>query len=122
MTFKPGVDPYDLQFLHPAVWILLTAAILYCEEHDLPFIITSLINDREGVEAKSRTHEEGRAIDISVRGWSESQIHRFCHKMTTNYRDIAAISASDLEPRAALYHDNHIHLQVRPNANCNKFV
>lgn len=125
-TLKRGVDSKDLQMIQPALWILLTRTFLYCAEYELPCRITSLINDRKGVKATSRTHESGRAVDISVRGWSETHKYRFQYVMNQEYSDIAAISASDHKPRAVVLHDSgrgpHLHIQVRPNAKWHKFI
>lgn len=121
-----NVNLEDFKRMHPALWILLTNAVLYCAEYNLPFRVTSIISDREGLKVTSSTHEEGRAIDISVKGWTDTHIHRFVYLFNRDYHEIAAISSSDLKPRAAVYHNsgygNHIHLQVRPNAPVNKFI
>lgn len=126
-TLKENLSFRDIQEMHPALWILFSATILYCKEYKLPCKITSLKSDREGVRAKSTTHEEGRAFDLSVSGWTEMHVHRFVFLMNSDYREIAAISASDLEPRAAVYHEydgqgSHIHLQVKENASYNKYL
>jgi len=126
-TLKSDVSLTDLQEMNPALWILFSATILYCKEYNLPCKITSIKSDRENVRAKSLTHETGRAFDLSTLGWTEMHIHRFVFLMNSDYREIAAISASDLEPRAAVWHDydgqgDHIHLQVKENANYNKFM
>lgn len=124
--YKEDINPKDLEMLQPALWILLTRSMLYCAEHKLPFIVTSLISDRENVQSKSRTHEQGRAADISTVGWTETHIHRFQYLMNRWYSDIAAISFSEKKPIAALYHDagygSHMHLQVRPNAKWQNFI
>lgn len=123
MEFKDGVDINDLKKLQPAMWQILSFAVCYCAEYRLPLVITSLINDRDGVKASSKTHEQGRAIDISVAGWTDQHIHRFCFQVNAKFFDIAALSASDMKPRAAIYHNSgygdHIHLQVRPDAPFN---
>ncbi len=124
--YKEDIDPKDLEMIQPALWILLTRTMLYCAEYKLPFVVTSIISDRKNINSKSRTHEEGRAIDISSKGWTESHIYRFQYHMNTWYSDIAAISAKDNEPRAVVHHDSgygeHFHLQVRPNAKWQKFI
>jgi len=122
IEFKEDININDLNKFQSATWILWTATILFCEVNRLPFKVTSLISDRENVKAKSKTHEQGRAFDLSVKGWTEQDINRFVFLMNRDYSDIAAVSASDLEPRAVVYHDNHLHIQVRPNVNCNKFI
>lgn len=126
LKFKDEVNPKDLEMIQPALLTLLTAAALYCNEYNLPCEVTSLVSDREGVKATSTTHEEGRAFDLSVKGWTETHIHRFVYLMNRDYADIAAISESDHKPRAVVYHNSgygeHLHIQVRRNAPVYKFV
>lgn len=123
---KKGVKSKDLQLIEPALWILLTRTFLYCSEHKLPCTITSLINDRGKIKSKSQTHQTGRAFDLSSKDWPEFYIHNFQHVMNTQYSEIAAISATDMKPRAAVYHDagygSHFHIQVKPNANWKRFI
>lgn len=123
---KDDIDLNDLKELQPACWVLLTAALLFCKEHNIILKITSIKSDRKNVNAVSKTHEEGRAIDISVYQWPPVLIHRLCHNLNRSYSDIAAISAKDLVPRAAVYHNaghgSHVHIQCRPNVNMNKFI
>lgn len=122
---KEDIDLKDLQNLQPAIWIIFTGALLYCKRHNLTCRITSIISDRGNVNAKSRTHETGRAIDLGVRaedGWTDLHISRLTHQLCKDYADIAAISASDLLPRAAIAKPTHIHLQCRPQADISKFI
>jgi len=117
----------DIQEMQIALFVLYTATVLFCNENNLPCKITSMASDRAGVRAKSRTHEEFRAFDISVTGWTQVDIHRFVFILNNNYRELGAISASDLNSRCAIYHNykgqgDHIHIQVRHNAKINKFV
>jgi len=118
---KNDIDLEDLKELTPAAFILFTHAVLFCQEHRLALKITSLKSDRKKVKAVSTTHEEGRAFDISIKGWSEMLVHKFIFETNKYYVDIAAISYSDGIPRAAVYHDNHIHLQVRRDVNVSRF-
>ena len=117
ITFKRGVDPKDFKWFTKNCELLFVAVMRYCDDHKLPLRITSLINDRKDVMAKSSTHEEGRAFDISIDGWDKGNIIDFVEYMNKNYKNIAAISAQDLVPRAAIYHNTgsgyHIHLQTR---------
>jgi hypothetical protein len=124
---KDDINLNDLQEMQPALLILWTATVLYCKEHRLPCKITSISSDRKNVRAVSKTHEEGRALDISTRGWREQDVLRFVYLMNQDYREIAAVSASDGEPRAAVWHNyneqgEHIHLQVKRNAPYNKYL
>lgn len=122
---KDDIDLNDLQKLQPAIWIIFTGALLYCKRHNLTCRITSIISDRGQVNAKSKTHEQGRAIDLGVRaedGWTQLHISRLAHQLCQDYEDIAALSYSDLSPRAAIVKSNHIHLQCRPDADISKFI
>ena len=124
---KEDIDLKDLQKLHPAIFIIFGAAILYCKRNNLTCRITSIISDRGNVNAVSKTHESGRAIDIGVRkedGFTEMHAHRLCFQLNRDYSELAAISYSDHNPRAAIFKNNHIHLQCRniSNQELNKFI
>ena len=120
--FKEDINTNDLLQFTPATWVLFSSSVMYCAQHNLPFKVTSLISDRGNVKATSSTHEEGRAFDISVKGWTEQAIHRFVYIMNKNHSDIAAISASDGKPRAVIYHNNHLHIQCRREASINNYI
>jgi hypothetical protein len=131
MKFKDDVNARDLEMIQPALLILITATELYCARFNLPFTITSLVNDRHDKDGKpirsvSSSHRDGRAADISIRGWSETHVERFVYFLNRDYSDIAAVSAIDGAKRAAVRHDSgygdHIHLQVRPDAKLDKFI
>jgi len=115
---KPEVDIMDVTMIHENLMILLTAFIMWCHQHGKPAVVTSMISDKVYGRV-SRTHAEGRAFDISVKGWSPKEIEKFVNYFNRTFKEIAAISKSDLKPRAAVYHQvegnaPHIHLQVKP--------
>lgn len=116
VKFKKGVDPGDLRKMTANCGILFFEFINWCKYKRLPCEITSLISDRENVQAVSKTHETGRAFDASTRGWSTEDIDDCVFHFTTYFKNIAAISASDLKPRAVIYHDaglgSHLHFQT----------
>jgi len=116
LTFKDDVDVLDIDMIHPAVMTLIGFYMTYCYKHNLHCEITSLIHDREGVIAKSKTHEEGRAVDVSVKGWSREQISDFVNSGNIRFSNIGAISTSDNKARAFVYHNGngwHIHAQIK---------
>jgi len=113
---KDGVDLGDLMLIHPNLMQLFSAFLLYCGEFKLPCVVTSVV---EHLDVRvSMTHDDGRAIDISVKGWDDFHIHRIQYHLNKKFADIAAISYSDGLPRAIVYHDvglgKHFHLQVKP--------
>lgn len=111
---KDGVVLEDLQNITPAMWVVLTAVIMYCKRHGLELVLTSIINDRDNVKAISKTHDTGRGLDIRIADWPEVHRQKLCFMLNNNYKDIAAISYSDRRPRCAILKSDHIHLQVRP--------
>lgn len=124
---KSDINLEDLKDISPALLILFTHTALYCQEYNLPFVVTSVKSDREGVREISTTHKDGRALDFSVKGWASNHVYRFVYLTNKYFADIGAISYSDNQPRAAVYHEyegqgEHIHLQVRPSAKVNRFV
>jgi hypothetical protein len=107
----------DILMLQPATLFLLSQVVLWCSAHKLSCVITSFISDRENVKAKTMTHSEGRAFDLSIKGWTKFDIARFVFHFNTKYKDIAAIAASDNQPKAVVYgdknHRDHMHMQVK---------
>ena len=116
-SIKHGVSIKDLELVSPYLLILLGATSLHCHQNNLPLVITSIKSDAIKVKRVSKSHLDGRALDISIKGWDKDDIDKFVAKMNIQYRHLAAISASDFKPRAAVYHDagagDHIHLQTR---------
>ena len=122
---KEGVSLEDMKMLHPNLLILWTATILYCSERNLPCIMNSLVNDREAVTSISKTHEEGRAFDMSSINpknwtgtlWDKWERLRFVNFMNANYGKFGAYSKSDGKQRVVIFGDsrhlNHFHVQCK---------
>lgn len=120
IDFKDGVNNLDLLFISPWLMLVLADMSLYCHVNCLPFKITSLIRSEEqelAVKARSRTHKEGRAADISLDNWTQEQAKGFEVYFSRKYEDFAAISKTTQEPRLIYIHNNghgkHAHVQVR---------
>ncbi len=115
---KEGVQLEDIQMLHPNLLIMFGTVLNFAAQRNLPVTITSLIHDRAGVASKSSTHEDGRALDLRVRGWREKDCRDLVKILELEHEHIGAISAKDFKSRPAVYgderHRDHIHLQVRP--------
>ena len=114
-----------MQWQEPLLWIF-AATVRFCKQHNLPLTITSLISDRQkaDVQSVSTTHEDGRAFDIRCTGgkWSEVWVHKIVYFLNSNYQEWGAISKSTGKPLVALYHKNHIHIQIRNNCNLSKYI
>jgi hypothetical protein len=114
---KDDVVLEDMKMLHPKLLIVLGHFIVFAEKRGLPVKITSIVSDRKNVQAASRTHEEGRAIDVSSLGWGKRNVKDCIAYMMKVANHYGAISASDLERRVIIHHNfknqgDHFHLQV----------
>jgi len=113
---KPDVRLDDLMWISPHVFSMLATVAVYCSEFNLPFIITSLKEDAKG--RVSNTHKTGRAADISIKEWPKLHIYRLRRILNKRFKEVAAKSASDNKPRAAIVHSvlgsvEHMHVQSR---------
>lgn len=116
---KPGVNSSDWSKVKPELLILIDYVMSHCETHNLPLVITSIIRPKIPGVSKSVTHQEGRAFDVSVRGWSQEDIDFLVSNINEKFT-IGAISLTDKKEREAIYEDGikagvgaHIHLQCR---------
>ena len=119
LQFKENVLVTDLQMLRPDMLIVLSYLSWWCFKHNLPCRVTSIIDH---VETRvSRTHDDGRAVDISTRGFGPSEIERLIKYLNERVGILGAYSKSDGVQRVAVYHDagmgHHIHIQVSKNMN-----
>ena len=114
---KPEVQE-RIMFLSPAIMLILADLILYCEQNQLPCVISDAVTDLTEDQALNRvssTHREGRAFDLSLKGWTRDQWNDCRRIMASKYRHLAAVDAQG-EPNLIVVHDagtgNHMHFQV----------
>lgn len=116
---KPGVNADDWDRVSSKLLVLADYLMSHCETYNLPIVITSIIRPKIKGVSKSRTHEEGRAFDISVKGWSAHDV-KFLVDAVNEKHSIGAISLTDGKEREVIYEDGikagtapHLHFQVR---------
>lgn len=117
---KAGVNSMDWHKVNEKLLILAAYTLVYCKSKGLPIIFTSIIRPQIKGVSKSKTHEQGRAFDLSVRGWSKADILEFVDKINKEYK-LGAVSAATGEEKEAVYEDGitagkgaHLHVQCRP--------
>ena len=105
--------------MHPHLHIVFSYLLIFCGREDLPCVVTSIMEDAPG--RKYDTHKEGRAIDISIRGWKHETIHQCIRYLDFMAGHLAAISAKDLKKRLVIHetiensgNPEHLHIQVHP--------
>jgi len=105
----------DFQMVSPYLLIVLGYFRLFCENNNLPCVLTSIMDEAEG--RVSETHATGRAFDASVRQFSNGDILKCIEFIEHNVGKLGAISASDGKQRVLVYHDagsgKHFHFQVK---------
>jgi len=102
--------------LDPRLVGMFAHFLTYALDLGLPVTITSIISAE--TPRVSRSHVEGRAIDVSAKGWSSKQAKLAEKKFNAWYKPIGAISSETGLSNPIEYHNAgsgwHFHLQVRP--------
>jgi hypothetical protein len=90
----------------------------WCESQGIEFRITetwTTVQEDMRVGRKSSTHRDKRAVDIGVRGWSQSDIEMFLETFDDLYGDLGAMS-NEGGRKLLVYgdtrHMDHIHVQL----------
>lgn len=116
LPHKAGVNPKDWELVDHDLLYIAEYYIDFCTWHRLPVLFTSII--RKGIPgiSVSVTHEQGRAYDNSVKGWTVELCKQLEREINELFSHIGAISLSDGKSRACIYKDGtamHHHNQVR---------
>ena len=106
--------------LQPTLILVIGKMLQWCDKRSLPFVITSAVRDFEKGQV-SQTHPEGRAVDISVKGWSANDIYDFEKEwneseLNKKYGAIKTNGEAQLVVCHAVTGGGfHSHVQIRPN-------
>lgn len=99
-------------------FLVLCDVILWAKSKQLRISITDAVTtleEDEKLKRVSSTHREGRAFDLSTRGWSKDLIDECVRVFGFKYRNIAALG-QDGSPRLVYFHNagtgDHLHFQV----------
>ena len=116
IKFKPEVDANDFRFLNQKILFIFIEFVKWAEDRGLPVLVTSMKTDKVSGRV-STTHEEGRAIDISIKGWDVDSIDNIVFDLNKKLANVGAISKKDGISRAIVVHNAgsgmHFHLQSR---------
>jgi hypothetical protein len=104
--------------LHPLTLMILADAVHWARVRGLPASITETVTTAAEDKALNRvsdSHAEGRAFDMSTRGWDEESIAKFTEEFSKRYGAIAAFGKSG-NPALIVRHDSgrgdHFHIQI----------
>lgn len=113
--FTSDVPLEELQYVSTNLLVFLPVFISECLFIGAPVHITSIIRIHFDGISKSQTHQKGRALDGSLRGWTKENIEHmqnFCDDYDDK-NEIGAISNKDGIRRLIVFKDDHYHIQVR---------
>ncbi len=107
-----------LEFLSIEATLVLCDVIMWAKQKQISCIITDAVTTLEEdtkLKRQSSTHREGRAFDISTKGWSRDLIDECIRVFSFKYRHLAAV-LEDGSTKLVYYHDagtgHHLHFQV----------
>lgn len=111
-------DSSRLHSLSPVLLLIICDLIVWCEQKQLPCVLTdslTTLQEDEALSRQSSTHREGRAFDVSTRGWTKENIDEVIRVFGFKFRQIAAVR-NDGSPNLIYFHDAgtgpHLHFQV----------
>lgn len=129
LPHKDGVYNRDWLTVKSNLLLLLDWLVGYSTKRGVPILITSVIRPRIAGVSVSDTHEDGRAFDISVRGWMKKDIDACVEECNRLYSSIGATGKSNGVKMAAVFEDDkfndagkqikwkHIHFQCAKIVN-----
>jgi len=118
IKFKYEKDITRSWLMHPRCLLILTSMYVYCQNKQLPFVVTATVTTEEEdkkIGRKSDTHRTGRAFDISVQGWQPMDVDLFIMKFTSEFGGYGAVNESGkpvLIPDVNHGTAPHIHVQL----------
>lgn len=120
VSFKDGAAAAEFDQLRPKLQMILNEMGRFCELSGHRFVLTDLLSsaaDDARLGRVSNSHREGRAADVSVKGWPEEFTAHFMAWFAKLYGKEGAVSKSDgvqrLIVRHNIGHGDHLHVQVK---------
>jgi hypothetical protein len=120
LVHKQGVNPADWEKVKEPLLLVIDWLISRCDQTGLPIRITSIIRPKIPGVSTSTTHEDGRAFDLGLIGWSDSDARDCAHRANKELSELGAISAKSGRQTVAVFEDGitkgtgrHLHFQVK---------
>lgn len=117
-VFKSDKIRLRFNFMHPTAQRLLLDMVAWAHDNGIQAIVTETATTKaedEALKRVSSTHREGRAFDISTKGWQLREILAFQEYFNARESSIAALG-HDGTPRLIVHHDAgtgaHFHVQL----------
>lgn len=105
--------------------LVLCDVLLWCFNRGIVPVITEAVTTKDEDDALNRTsstHREGRAFDISTRGWKRDLIDECVRVFSFKYRNIGAVMSNG-DTKVVYFHNAgtgpHLHFQVHRRYSVN---
>lgn len=122
LYLKKGVKVRDLLYMHPALLTILAFVNSFCNENKIHCEVTSIHRTAEEdarLGARTKTHQEFRAFDLSLINFSNRRIRELKMEIEREFEGVGAISSRTYSSRPIVVHNvghgYHAHFQVRKN-------
>ena len=120
VEFKSQVEREEFGQIHHKLRFILEDMARWVNAHGFRFVITDLLSDSfvdERLGRVSTSHADGRAADISIKGWPKDFQVKFETFFEAAYKDLGAFSKRTGKINLVEIHDNgngpHAHIQIR---------
>lgn len=123
-SFEDNKDTMLFSQLLLPLQAILGQMVLYATINGLPWKYTRIIDEKIPNVSVSDTHSEGRAADVSVKGWNIDDIDEFVDYFNKLYGEDYGTSADGKDPRVVVYHYGtgwHFHIQIRREIDLDNF-
>lgn len=121
LEFKSSKEREEFSQISPRLQYILEDMSRWVAAHGYRFVITDLLSDAYDdlrLGRVSASHSEGRAADVSIKGWPPDFQKKFELFFESAFNNDGAYSKRTREINLIEIHDNgngaHAHIQVRP--------
>lgn len=105
----------DIYSMQPSLIIVLGTVLQFCKLNDLPCTLTNVT--RSFPQSVSRTHPDGRAFDMSTKGWRQVDVTNCLSYVKKRVGHLGAYSKNSGAQTVGVYHNiglgDHIHFQTK---------
>lgn len=126
ISFKDGQTASEFDQIDSRLIAILNDMGRVCDLSGFKLVVSDLLSssfDDARLGRVSTTHADGRAADISLKGWTEEFIKKFMVTFENRYGHLGAYSKSDGAQRLLVRHNHrdpsgkllgdHLHVQVK---------
>ncbi|GEM_PF-4307774 len=122
IKFKTNQEKKEYPLVKERLRIIAEDMAMFCNDNGYEFLITDVLSEESEdnkLKRVSKSHREGRAIDIRVHSWPLDFRKKFEQYFEDKYIDWAALSSNTLKPNLIVIHNNsngiHCHVQTKPH-------